>query len=64
VVLVTFVATLFFFWLVMFDGVRKDAVQRTLLKFYVPKVLLVGLFWLTTLVVFSIHVRSHTVSCE
>lgn len=44
----------------MFDGVRKDAVQRTLLKFYVPKCLLVGLFWLTTLVVFSIHVYIKT----
>eukprot|EP01108_Squamamoeba_japonica_P004400 TRINITY_DN3479_c0_g1_i1.p2 TRINITY_DN3479_c0_g1~~TRINITY_DN3479_c0_g1_i1.p2 ORF type:complete len:302 (+),score=180.45 TRINITY_DN3479_c0_g1_i1:577-1482(+) len=53
-VLVTFIAMLFLFWLVMFDGVRKDALQRTLVKFYVPKVLLVGLFWLSALVVFTL----------
>lgn len=54
VMLVTFVSMLFLFWLVMFDGVRKDAVQRTLLKFYVPKVILVALFWITALVVFTL----------
>ncbi len=54
VLLVTFVSMLFLFWLVMFDGVRKDAVQRTLLKFYVPKVVLIALFWLTALVAFTL----------
>mmetsp|Transcript_18550 Transcript_18550/g.32193 ORF Transcript_18550/g.32193 Transcript_18550/m.32193 type:complete len:455 (-) Transcript_18550:24-1388(-) len=59
VMLVTFIAMLFFFWLVMFDGVRKDAQQRTMLKFYVPKLALVGLLWITTLVVFTmIELRS------
>jgi hypothetical protein len=54
VLLVTFISMLFLFWLVMFDGVRKDAVQRTLLKFYVPKVALIAVFWLTALVAFTL----------
>jgi len=55
VMLATFLAMLFLFWLVMFDGVRKDAVQRTLLKFYVPKVVLIFVFWVVMLVVFSLR---------
>mmetsp|Transcript_200 Transcript_200/g.507 ORF Transcript_200/g.507 Transcript_200/m.507 type:complete len:474 (+) Transcript_200:75-1496(+) len=53
VLMVTFLCMLLLFWLIMFDGVRKDAVQRSLLKFYLPKVFLVAMIWVVQLTVFA-----------
>jgi hypothetical protein len=50
---VTFLAGLMLFWLIMFDGVRKEAAKRSCFKFYLPKFLLIGALWASTLAVFT-----------
>jgi len=50
----TFIVILFLFWLVMFDGARfQDPSQKTFLWFYLPKVILVGLFWFFAVTAFT-----------
>jgi len=45
VLMATFVALLFFFWLVMFDGIRKETTSITFTKFYLPKIVFIGVCW-------------------
>lgn len=57
----TFLVVLFLFWLVMFDGIRKEANERTFLRFYLPKFIIVGLFWIISVVLFTweeLHILS------
>jgi len=50
----TFLVMLFLFWLVMFDGIRyQEPSQRKFLTFYLPKFILVGLFWFFAVTVFT-----------
>jgi len=50
----TFLVMLFLFWLVMFDGIRfPEASQRRFVTFYLPKFILVGLFWVFAVTVFT-----------
>lgn len=57
---VTFLALLFFFWLVMVDALRyADPAQRTWKGFYLPKIVLMSVFWLTAASVYiwiEVHV--------
>eukprot|EP01113_Clastostelium_recurvatum_P032076 TRINITY_DN4071_c0_g1_i1.p1 TRINITY_DN4071_c0_g1~~TRINITY_DN4071_c0_g1_i1.p1 ORF type:complete len:482 (+),score=143.15 TRINITY_DN4071_c0_g1_i1:98-1543(+) len=49
----SFMAALLFFWIVMFDGLRKEGQPLTFVRFYLPKVVLVGLIWLCSVIVYS-----------
>jgi len=53
VLLVSFLVLVLLFWLIMFDGLWKEPSQRTVLKFYAPKLGLLGLFWFAALVAFT-----------
>ncbi len=62
----SFIVLLLFFWLIMFDGIRKvvthceltltehkEAVHRTFVNFYLPKVLLLGFLWVAGVTVYT-----------
>jgi len=49
----SFLVLLLFFWLILFDGIRKEASERSFKSFYVLKLILLGLFWITGIVVFT-----------
>ena len=49
---VLFLSLVLVFWLCVFDAIRKPAHTRTFLKFYAPKVGLVGILAISSLVVF------------
>jgi len=56
----SFIVLLLFFWLVMFDGIRQEDTKRSFLKFYLPKIVILGLFWLSLIVgltLFSLYER-------
>eukprot|EP00026_Physarum_polycephalum_P006001 Phypoly_transcript_06041.p1 GENE.Phypoly_transcript_06041~~Phypoly_transcript_06041.p1 ORF type:complete len:489 (+),score=46.38 Phypoly_transcript_06041:121-1587(+) len=50
--LVSFVSMLLFFWIIMYDGIRTDGMQKGV-GFYLPKILVVGLFWVSGNIVYS-----------
>jgi len=49
----SFIVLLLFFWLVLFDGIRKESNQRPFKTFYLPKLILLGLLWIAGIVVFT-----------
>jgi len=49
----SFILLLLLYWLVLFDGIRKDSHHRDWKKFYLPKAILVGLFWISGVAVFT-----------
>ena len=54
----SFVVLLLLFWLSMFDGVRYEQSQSrnkqlTFKRFYLPKIILVGLFWICGIVLYT-----------
>jgi len=53
VLYLSFIVILLLFWLVTFDGIRKETVDRSFGKFYLPKIVLVGGFWLCAVVVYT-----------
>jgi len=53
ILLVSFVSLLLFFWIIMYDGIRMDGVEKTFVKFYLPKVSLVLVFWICAIIVYS-----------
>jgi Wntless-like, transmembrane domain len=56
---VTFVGELLFFWLVTFDGLRKEEPgKRLFARFYLPKLLFILVWWLCTLVI-SVWIEVH-----
>eukprot|EP01114_Cavostelium_apophysatum_P014326 TRINITY_DN3687_c1_g1_i1.p1 TRINITY_DN3687_c1_g1~~TRINITY_DN3687_c1_g1_i1.p1 ORF type:complete len:474 (+),score=94.11 TRINITY_DN3687_c1_g1_i1:153-1574(+) len=60
----SFIVLLLFFWLTLFDGIRMEASQRNFKSFYLPKILLLGAFWICGIVVYTwsqLHQRSDPV---
>lgn len=54
----TFFCLLLLFWLILFDGITKEARDRGVFKFYFWKILLVGLMWIAMVVVYTwIHLH-------
>eukprot|EP01121_Diplochlamys_sp_Union-15-3_P018716 TRINITY_DN687_c0_g1_i1.p1 TRINITY_DN687_c0_g1~~TRINITY_DN687_c0_g1_i1.p1 ORF type:complete len:497 (-),score=48.70 TRINITY_DN687_c0_g1_i1:54-1544(-) len=53
ILLVSFLVLILFFWLVMFDGLWKEPKNITFLSFYLPKIVLLGFFWVMALVAFT-----------
>jgi len=51
--LATFLVVLLLFWLVMFDGIRTDPALQTFKSFYLPKLILLAIFWILTVIVFG-----------
>ncbi|EFA86498.1 hypothetical protein PPL_00292 [Heterostelium album PN500] len=49
-----FISVLFYFWFVIFDGIRKNGTEYSYIKFYVPKIVLAVSFFLSSLVTMSI----------
>jgi len=49
----SFIVLLLLFWLILFDGIRKEASQRTFKAFYLPKGILVGVVWIVGITVFT-----------
>jgi len=49
----TFLVLLLFHWLIMFDGLRKDTAEQGPMRFYLPKVILLGTFWVVGVVLFT-----------
>jgi len=50
----SFICALLFFWLVTFDGLRKqEPGQRRFTRFYLPKIVFVGSIWLCGLIVYT-----------
>jgi len=49
----TFIVLILLFWLTMFDGIRLDSNSRTFKWFYLPKLILLGLFWIVGITVFT-----------
>jgi len=41
----TFLVLLLLFWLTIFDGVRQETADQSYVAFYLPKVILLGIFW-------------------
>jgi len=41
------------FWLIIFDGIRQEQENIKFVKFYVPKIILIGIFWITGVVAFT-----------
>jgi len=37
----------------MYDGIRLDGVEKSFLKFYLPKIIIVGLFWICGNIVYN-----------
>jgi len=50
----SFVVLLLFFWLVIFDGIRQEDTKRSFLTFYLPKIIFLGLLWLTLIIAFTL----------
>jgi hypothetical protein len=53
VLLASFLVLLLLFWLVMFDGIRTEPQDQTFKKFYLPKFILIGLFWVFAIIVYA-----------
>jgi len=51
--LATHLCVLLFFWLCVFDGIRKPKIQRTFIVFYLPKIVLLSIFWLAAVVAWT-----------
>lgn len=49
----SFIVLLLFFWLILFDGIRQEQSQRTFLKFYFPKLALLGTTWISGIVIYT-----------
>ncbi|EGG21985.1 hypothetical protein DFA_01871 [Cavenderia fasciculata] len=50
-----FVSILFYFWFVLFDSIRKNGQEFTFKSFYLPKIIMVCVFFLINLVHISIY---------
>ncbi|PRP86305.1 transmembrane protein [Planoprotostelium fungivorum] len=48
----TFLVLIFLFWLIIFDGVRQETSDQSFVTFYLPKVILLGIFWICGIAVF------------
>ncbi|GAM17096.1 hypothetical protein SAMD00019534_002710 [Acytostelium subglobosum LB1] len=48
-----FVTILFYFWFVIFDGIRKNGTELKFTKFYLPKIILTSLFFISSLITMS-----------
>jgi len=60
----SFIVLLLLFWLILFDGIRKEANQRDFKTFYLPKIILLILFWIAGVTVYTwaqLHQRSDPV---
>lgn len=53
VLLVSFLVVLMFFWIIMFDGIRTPPQMQTFKTFYLPKFIMLALFWIAAVVIFS-----------
>lgn len=51
--LVSFLVLLMFFWIIMFDGIRTEPALQTLRTFYLPKFIMLALFWIAAVVIFT-----------
>jgi len=51
----SFLVLLLFFWLVMFDGIRQEDTKHSFVKFYLPKLIVLGLFWTSLIVGFTLY---------
>jgi Wntless-like, transmembrane domain/TMEM181, GOLD domain len=49
----TFVSLVLLYWLVVSDGVRREDAERDTKRFYLPKVILLGIFWVTGIATFT-----------
>ena len=53
VMLASFLVLLMFFWIIMFDGIRTEPQLQTFRAFYLPKFIMLALFWIASVVIFS-----------
>lgn len=51
--LVSFLVLLMFFWIIMFDGIRTEPALQTFRTFYLPKFIMLALFWIAAVVIFT-----------
>jgi len=52
VMLASFLVLLMFFWIIMFDGIRTEPQLQTFKTFYLPKLIMLALFWIAAVVIF------------
>ena len=53
VMLASFLVLLMFFWIIMFDGIRTEPQLQTFRTFYLPKFIMLALFWIAAVVIFT-----------
>lgn len=53
VMLASFLVLLMFFWIIMFDGIRTEPQLQTLRTFYLPKFIMLAIFWIAAVVIFT-----------